>query len=222
MIFEERLELKGKHAFLSPSKYNWINYDDDKLISAYKNSKATEIGTALHEYAAKRIKWKAKMNKYEKQDVRLALLEAGIPDCVIDVNLYYDNLMAYINDAIGFGMQPEVLLYYSNYIFGTTDCIKYDEKKKLLRIHDYKSGYTKVHIEQLEIYAALFLLQYGKRLGITIADISIELRIYQSSEVLILSSDDKEMNLKKIIFDIMNLIIHDNLVLEDFGGSKLI
>lgn len=221
MIFDQHLELKGKHAFLSPSKHSWLNYDDDdKLIDVYKNSMATDIGTILHGYAADRISHKAKMNKYEKQDVRLELLRNKIPDQLINVDLYYDNLMLYVNDAIGFGLTPEVILYYSDYAFGTADAIKYDEKKKFLRIHDYKSGYSKVYMEQLEAYAALFVLQYGKRLGFTINDISIELRIYQSPEVLVLSSDDEGTDLKHDIYDIMNLIVHDSFILDDFGGAK--
>jgi hypothetical protein len=220
MIFEQRLELKGKHAPLSPSKCSWLNYTDEKLIDVYKNSMATEIGTILHSYAADRITFKAKMNKNEKQGVRLELLRNKIPDSLINVDLYYDNLMLYVNDAIGFGLTPEVILYYSDYVFGTTDAIKYDEKKKFLRIHDYKSGYSKVHMEQLEIYAALFILQYGKKLGFTVNDISMELRIYQTPEVIVLSSDDNAVDLKRDIYDIMNKIVHNSLVLEDFGGNK--
>jgi hypothetical protein len=181
---------------------------------------ATEIGTILHSYAADRITFKAKMNKNEKQGVRLELLRNKIPDSLINVDLYYDNLMLYVNDAIGFGLTPEVILYYSDYVFGTTDAIKYDEKKKFLRIHDYKSGYSKVHMEQLEIYAALFILQYGKKLGFTVNDISMELRIYQTPEVIVLSSDDNAVDLKRDIYDIMNKIVHNSLVLEDFGGNK--
>lgn len=220
MIFEQRSDLKGKHAFLSPSKSSWMNYDDDKLIATYKNSMATDIGTILHGYAADRIIHRAKMNKYEKQDVRLELLRHKIPDQLINVELYYDNLVAYVNDAIGFGLTPEVILYYSDYAFGTTDSIRFDEKNKFLRIHDYKSGYSKVHMEQLEAYAALFVLQYGKKMGFTINDISMELRIYQSPEVVVLNSDDTSIDLRKIIFEIMNLYIHNSIVLEDFGGVK--
>ena len=53
MSFNKHLELEGKHALLSPSKYHWLNYNDDDLLSAYKSSYAQAIGTSLHELAAK-------------------------------------------------------------------------------------------------------------------------------------------------------------------------
>ena len=63
--------------------------------------------------------------------------------------------------------------------FGTADSISF--KDNLLRIHDLKTGVTPAHMEQLEIYAALFCLEYK----IKPADIDIELRIYQSDDILV-------------------------------------
>ena len=74
-------------------------------------------------------------------------------------------------------MIPEQPLYYSPNCFGTADTISF--KKELLRIHDLKTGETPASIHQLEIYAALFCLEYG----IPPSDIDIELRIYQLDEV---------------------------------------
>ena len=49
MIFNQHSDLEGRHAFLSPSKYSWLNYDQDKLEEAYKRQYATQIGTLLHD-----------------------------------------------------------------------------------------------------------------------------------------------------------------------------
>ena len=88
-------------------------------------------------------------------------------------------LNMYVNDAIGYRMTPEQVLYYSDNCFGTADSISF--KDNLLRIHDLKTGVTPAHMEQLEIYAALFCLEYK----IKPADIDIELRIYQSDDILV-------------------------------------
>ena len=107
----------------------------------------------------------------------------------------------YVNDAIGFKMEPEQVLYYSDNWFGTADAIIF--RNYLLRIHDLKTGVTKAHMEQLEIYAALFCLEYNKRPG----DIDMELRIYQNNEILIHQPEaddilpimDKIMSFDKLI-----------------------
>ena len=78
-------------------------------------------------------------------------------------------------------MQPEQVLFYSDNCFGTADAISFDNKKKLLRIHDLKTGETATHIEQLRIYAALFCLEYRYKPS----ELDIELRIYQLDEVLV-------------------------------------
>ena len=82
------------------------------------------------------------------------------------------------NDAIGFRLTPEQILYYSENCFGTADAIGF--RNGLLRIHDLKTGVIPAHMEQLEIYAALFCLEYK----IKPAEIEMELRIYQSDEIL--------------------------------------
>jgi hypothetical protein len=127
-----------------------------KLLETYNNMMAAQRGTELHAFAAQCIKLRQKLKGK-------------------------DNLANYVNDAVGFGMTPEVVLYYSDVCFGTADAIKFDEKKKFLRIHDLKTGVTKVHMEQLEVYAALFCLEYHMKPG----DIGMELRIYQNDDVMI-------------------------------------
>lgn len=89
---------------------------------------------------------------------------------------------------------------------GTADAISF--RNNFLRIHDLKTGTRPVHIEQLEIYAALFCLEYK----VKPADIKIELRIYQNDEILVYEPEAEE------IIVIMNKIIHLNKILEDVEG----
>ena len=155
MKFNNHKNLEGCHAFLGASKYHWINYDPDKVAASYRSYLATLKGTELHEFAAKCIQLGQKLPKSKK------------------------TLNMYVNDAIGYRMTPEQVLYYSDNCFGTADSISF--KDNLLRIHDLKTGVTPAHMEQLEIYAALFCLEYK----IKPADIDIELRIYQSDDILV-------------------------------------
>lgn len=155
MNFNKHYSLEGKHAFLGASKYHWVNYDNEKIADSFMKYQATLKGTVLHEFAAQCITLGQKLPKSQK------------------------TLNMYVNDAIGFKMQPEQVLYYSDNCFGTADAIIF--RNNLLRIHDLKTGVTKAHIEQLEIYAALFCLEYNKKPG----EIDIELRIYQNNEIVI-------------------------------------
>ena len=76
-------------------------------------------------------------------------------------------------------MTTEVCLFYSINAFGTADAISF--RNNTLRIHDLKNGRTPASIKQLEIYAALFCLEYS----FNPRDIDIELRLYQLDEVLV-------------------------------------
>lgn len=82
----------------------------------------------------------------------------------------------YVNDAIGYRMKTEQVLYYSPNAFGTADTIKFSDG--LLRIHDLKTGTSRASFKQLEVYAALFCLEYKKTPG----DIRYELRIYKDDD----------------------------------------
>lgn len=170
MQFNKHPNLAGKHSFLSPSKYHWINYDEDKLISTYSNFLAAQRGTELHEFAATCIR-----------------LGQKLPDVKRTLNMY-------VNDAIGYRMTPEQPLYYSENAFGTADTMSFNDE--FLRIHDYKSGETPASIHQLEIYEALFCLEYR----IKPKDIKSELRLYQLNEVLIYEPDPNDISeiMKKI------------------------
>lgn len=155
MNFNKHYSLEGKHAFLGASKYHWINYDADKLVDSYTKFQATLNGTVLHDFACQCITLGQKLPKSQK------------------------TLNMYVNDAIGFKMKPEQVLYYSDNCFGTADAIIF--RNNLLRIHDLKTGVIRAHMEQLEIYAALFCLEYNKKPS----DIDMELRIYQNNEIIV-------------------------------------
>lgn len=155
MNFNKHSEIEGMHAFLGASKYSWLNYDEEKLIDTYKNHLATMRGTELHDFASHCIRLGQKLPKSHK------------------------TLNLYVNDAIGFRMKPEQPLYFSPNCFGTADAISFKDGK--LRIHDLKTGKTPAKMDQLEIYAALFCLEYH----VKPSSIDIELRIYQNDEVLI-------------------------------------
>lgn len=170
MIFNEHYDLEGKHAFLSASKYHWLNYSEDKLVETFANYLATERGTRLHEFAKEAIELGIKL----KGKTTIAL---------------------YVNDAIGYRMTPEQVLYYSPNCFGTTDSIAFS--KNLLRIHDLKTGTTPASMDQLKVYNALFCLEYKYKPS----DISMISRIYQENEIYEMEQDPEEIKaiMEKII-----------------------
>ena len=85
---------------------------------------------------------------------------------------------------------------------GTADAISF--RNNTLRIHDLKTGETPANIMQLYIYAALFCLEYGIRPG----DISMELRIYQSDDILVCNPTAEEIG------PLMDKIIEFDKVIE--------
>lgn len=183
MEWKKHPNLRGKHACLSPSQPCWLKYEPERLMQYVITRKAAEKGTELHEWAA--------------QTIKLGIKQA-VPRGQIRT------LESYVNDAIGFHMDPEVTLYYSDNCFGTADAISF--KNGELRIHDLKTGTGRIHPEQLVAYAALFCLEYHEdpenmRL--------IELRIYQNDEILILdiTADD--------IRDAMERIKENDALIKD-------
>lgn len=151
MEFNKHPELNGKHSYLSPSQYSWLNYEEGKMKRRWMNEKKKEEGTYLHEMASMMIK-----THTEAADITKAIY-------------------LFVNDAIGFRMHSEVVLRYSDNAFGTADAISFDAKKKILRIHDLKTGTTKPSFKQLDIYAAYFCLEYG----IDPTKITVIERLYQ-------------------------------------------
>lgn len=175
----------GSHALFSPSQPMWtMDKDEEDVFKRYRGSVAAKIGTVIHEEASECILTNTKYTKKEAVKVitkRLVL--NGISRTAFDPDYLASNFVNYVNDAIGYNMRPEQALYYSKWCAGTADTILFDEKKKILRIHDLKTGVAPAKFLQLECYAALFFLEYGSMLGVSPSDTSIELRIFQGSEV---------------------------------------
>ena len=160
MRFKKHSHLEGQHAFLSPSVYHWINYDEEKLAYRYKAMRAALEGMEQHRYAA------------------IAIEERQIQD---DEST---TVGMYINQCIQYRMQPEVVLYYSPNAFGTVDAIAFRYRR--LRISDLKTGATRTSEHQLEIYAALFFLEYEID---PFSTRDIELRIYQDGQCRVYVGD---------------------------------
>lgn len=153
MRFNTHSNLVGQHAFLSASQYSWINYNDEKLDARFTAAMAAKRGSDLHAFACEAIR-----------------LGIKLPETQTTLSLY-------VNDAIGFRMEPEQVLYYSDNCFGTADAISFRNNK--LRIADLKTGLGVTSEHQLEVYAALFCLEYNfKPFDLE----EIDLRIYQSDE----------------------------------------
>ena len=178
MDFKEHSDLAGRHAFLSPSYYHWINYNDQKLEARLVSWRAAMRGVSLHEFAHMAIKLGQKLPKSRK------------------------TLHMYVNDGIAYKMDVEVGLYYSSNCFGHADSVAFSNKT--LRIHDLKTGIGRTSVHQLEIYAALFCLEYSY----SPFDIEIELRIYQSDEIQVYHPDPDQIR------NIMDTIIEFDLKIE--------
>lgn len=146
------------------SNYHWLNYTDDKIVHAFNTAQAAYRGTRLHNLA--------------KELIELGVRLPTDPQTTMG---------QFVNDAIGFHMRAEQMLFYSSNIYGTADAISF--RKKELRIHDLKTGVTKSSFHQLEIYAALFCLEYGHKPH----DIETELRIYQLDQVLMYQPDPHDI-----------------------------
>lgn len=219
MNFNQHLNQAGRHAIFSPSSPYWLNDSNDDILRKYVNSYMSSIGTILHDVARKYIAHKVKMSKFDKKSASLELLERGIPEAVVS-HLPFDdiftNVITYVNDAVTFGMSPEVVLYYSDNFFGTADSISFDERTGFLRIHDLKTGVITAKMEQLMIYNALFILEYGQIYGFKVTDIRSELRIYQSGEVIYHNPDQNDISA------IMDRIVAVDGVLHSLNDRRAI
>ena len=185
MNFNKHSNLEGQHAFLGASKYHWINYDEEKIAEAYTRALAAQRGTELHAFAAQAIKLRQKLRGSRS------------------------TLAMYVNDAIGFRMTPEQILYYSQNCFGTADSISF--RDGLLRIHDLKTGMTPGHMEQLVVYAALFCLEYGVKPG----EIEYELRLYQSNEIIVSNPTVED------IAPVMDKIVTFDRIIDEIRREEL-
>lgn len=183
MVFNKHTDLEGLHAPFGASKSSWLRYNDEKVVETFKNMKAAEMGTRLHAWAKETIDLGIKQPRSKK------------------------TIYNYVNDAIGFRMETEVVLFYSIYFFGTADSISF--RNNFLRVHDLKTGTNPVHMEQLFIYVALFCLEYKIKPG----DIEIECRIYQNDGIIVANPTAED------IAPIIDKIIHLNKILENLEGG---
>jgi hypothetical protein len=71
MNFNKHFHQEGKHALLSASSWRWLHDDSDSLVKRIKSQYSTTIGTILHNIAYKHIKYRIKMNRYDKKNVML-------------------------------------------------------------------------------------------------------------------------------------------------------
>lgn len=182
MIFNKHSELAGRHATISASKYHWINYSNEKFIEWVKTQMMAKEGSELHELAAFLIRKGVKLPRNTK------------------------TLNRYVNDCIGFRMNPEQVLFYSINSFGTADAIDYREidGQTILRVFDLKTGISPANMKQLMVYVALFCLEYDYRpFEIDL----IELRIYQNDDVVIFEPPKED-----ITFIMDRIVTFDNML----------
>ena len=184
--FRRHAEIEGRHAFLSPSKYHWINYDDEKIIASYDKQMTAALGSRLHAWAAETIK-----------------LGLHQPNNSKTINMY-------VNDCIGYRMSVEQPLVFSENGFGTADSIWFGPNpdqaspfKSLLRIFDLKNGVSIASKNQLECYAALFCLEYNVRP----MELEYDLRIYQNDEIQMFETDPED-----IVYIMDRYIVADKLI----------
>lgn len=197
MIWEDHSKdiPKGKHALFSGSLYSWTNIKaetdlafEETLRARYYNSFAKDVGTIMHAWACDRVRFRLNAVKSDSKSLLIYIIkcyEANrdyIPRSIASyyVDKCFPNIMAYIKDANGFRLDPEVSLKYADDFYGTADAILY-KKDEFLRIHDLKTGTTPASLRQLEIYAAFCCLEYNIDPG----SVDIELRIYQNDEILV-------------------------------------
>lgn len=194
MNFNSHFRLEGRHAFLSASKYHWIRYTDERFIDYIRTASRASYGVQLHDLASKMIRLGVKLEDSNK------------------------TLNMYVNDAIGYHMTPEVLLYYSDNAFGTADAIWFGEtevegkKQLLLRIHDLKTGTSRSSVDQLNVYAAFFCLEYNFVPG----EIAMEFRIYKDDNVEIYEGDATE-----IAYIMSRIVTFDRMFNEQAKDGEL-
>lgn len=192
IVFNDHYRYADRHSFLSPSKYHWINYDPEKMRSVYETQIMAAKGTALHELAKRLITHRVKLPRNRK------------------------TINAYVNDAIGYMMTPELILFYSDNCFGTADALSFrldvETGLMLLRIHDLKTGKTRTSVHQLEVYAAIFCLEYD----FSPTEILMEFRIYQNDDVQIFDGDPA------VVQDIMNKIVSYDRLIEEMKAEALL
>lgn len=225
MNFNKHSDLRGTHALFSPSQSSWLRYDEDKIRERIRNQYRTAIGTELHEYVAQQITLGHKMKnirnvvdgienyiftKYRcADDTKTSSYGMTLLDQIGNLpRSVFNTAKMYVNDGIDFRMTVEQPLVYSEFCFGTADTIAF--RNNLLRISDFKSGAHPADMEQVLTYAALFCLEYT----IKPKDIRTELRIYQSSEIVLDEPEPDEIQ------DVMSAIVFVNRTTEKYKAKE--
>lgn len=185
MNFAKHYDLEGKHAPFSASQSHWLRYTDDKILSSITSMKAKERGTKLHAWAKETI------------------------DLRIEQPRLKETLYMYVNDAIAYEMDTEVVLYYSENFFGTADAISF--RNNFLRVHDLKTGRTRVHMEQLLLYMAYFCLEYR----VKPEDIDMEARIYQNNDILVHVPESEE------ILSLMDRVVYLDDIIKEYEYREM-
>lgn len=163
MAFNSHFNLVGLHASLSPSKYSWIRYDEDKMARVFLAQEEAARGVALHEFAAMAIKLGKKLPANGT------------------------TLSRYVNDCIGWRMTPEQVLFYSEHCFGTADACSF--RRNVFKVSDLKNGVTPASMDQTKIYCGLFCLEYRQKPF----EITMEMRIYQNDDCRFEIADPDEI-----------------------------
>ena len=195
IILHEHPNLIGQHALFSPSQSAWLRYDNDQIAERVVNQNRNFLGTEIHEFAAQQITLNIRVtnNRALKNSIvnfiytkyKALSTDGKLPvfaEKLIKSVRYIHNdvlcaIRSYINDGIGFKMDVEWPIYYSDYCFGTADSLVL--RDNCLHIHDLKTGITPAHPEQLMVYAALYCLEYGPENGFKPQDIVYDLRMYK-------------------------------------------
>ena len=219
--------ISRQHALFSPSQPAWLNYSAEEFQERLIGKFRPGVGTAIHDWAFTQIKLGQKQtgsNRELQKDIKTYIFQTYFDYRTNDISLdgalllkalkyispeVLSTVKNYINDAVGFMMEPEVEVRYSENFFGTTDAILY--KDNFLRIHDLKTGTMPAHIEQLLIYAALYSLQHR----IDPFKIQSELRIYQNDTILVANPTGEDIR------PVMDKIIECDKIMTKFIGGAL-
>lgn len=212
MIWNKHSKLRGTHATFSPSQTSYSSLKENLQVRFINKNRAS-VGTEIHEVAFYKIMRMHKVSAikeliydideyifrkyYRAEDDYLPPFAARMLKTLSYIpKEVFESVKLYINDAISYKMNPEVILYYNNDIYGCADCISFSNN--LLRIHDLKTGsVTANHFEQLINYAALFCLEEN----LDPSRFSTEVRIYKSGEVMVceLAAEDIKQVMKDIV-----------------------
>ena len=224
MKWNDHSNLRGTHALFSPSQPAWFGYSKEDFKDHLIRKARTGLGTEFHEWAELKITRRHKITNvreaiksideyiYKKyvnrgylpiNAVRMLNAMPYVPKVV------FTTMKDYVNDAIDFGLDPEVVVYYSDDFYGETDAIGFDNH--ILRIHDLMTGATPAKIEQLYGYDALYCIEYH----MDPTSIEHELRIYQNDDILIATPSGEEIK------PYMETIMEFDRIQREFEGGAL-